>query len=142
EQAPLTWSYFQVLQRALARAQVYGSVLFTRVDIVHRPDIIAEMADLLLRAEGVEWSVVLGRFREYLIVSLRTHAESPSAGTIVREVIGARGSAGGHGHMAAGRLPLGGRNPEAECDRIEKRLRALLGVSHHRPRPLVPSVET
>ncbi|HBY93264.1 MAG TPA: hypothetical protein DEP84_04735, partial [Chloroflexi bacterium] len=105
EQAPLSWFYYQALQRALIRALVYGPVVFSHVGEVHRADIVAELADLLVRAEGVEWSVVMGEFREQLIISMRTHDETLNAGTVMREVVGTRGSAGGHGHMAAGRLP-------------------------------------
>lgn len=141
EQSPLSWFYYQAVQRALTRALVYGSVVFSHLDEVHRPDIVAELADLLLRAEGIEWSVVTGQFHQQLVLSIRTirtRDDSLSAGTVVREVVGARGSAGGHGHMAGGRLSLAGRDATAERERIEARLRALLGVARRRPRPLVP----
>lgn len=138
EQAPLSWFYYQALQRGLTRARVNGKVVLTHLDEIHRPDIVGELADLLLRAEGIEWSVVTGQFSGQLVLSVRTRNEVVNAATLVREAVGTRGSTGGHGHMAGGRLPLAGRDPTVERERIEARLLTALGADRRRPRLLVP----
>lgn len=139
EQAPLSPAYFETLHRALTRATVYGPVVFAHLGAIHRPDIAAEMADLLLRADTVDWSVVTGEFGGELIVSLRTTDRTQRCDTLIREIVGTHGSAGGHGHMAAGRIYLNGSDAATEGHRIEFEIRSLLGVTRHHVRPLVPS---
>lgn len=70
------------------------------------PDLGAQLADLFVRGEGVTWAAVAGRYGDQLLVSLRTFDPTAHAGELVREIVGERGSAGGHGTMAGASLDV------------------------------------
>lgn len=137
ERAPLPRRYFQVLADALHSATIYGDIIIVDVHIVHRPDIISELADMFLRLEGINWSIVIGQFDETLAISVRTSSPELRAGQLVRRAVGTRGSAGGHSVMAAGRIPLEGRDPVAERARLHRRFLELLGAERRRGRALL-----
>ncbi|MEE9206956.1 MAG: DHH family phosphoesterase [Gemmatimonadota bacterium] len=81
------------------------------------PDLGAQLADLFVRGVGVTWSVVAGRYGDQLLLSLRTFEPTAHAGELVREVVGERGSAGGHGTMAGASLDVRTLS-EAEYDTL------------------------
>ena len=62
-----------------------------------------------LRLEGLRCAVVLARFGDQFIGSVRTLSLKYDAGEMIQRVFDGRGSAGGHEGMAAGRVPLNGR---------------------------------
>ena len=68
------------------------------------PDLVAEIADLLLSYEGARYVLCLGQFEGSAYLSLRTEATDARAGSIMRQIVGADGAAGGHGTMAGARL--------------------------------------
>ena len=78
---------------------------------------VAELADLLIRARGTEWAVATGTFDGRLLISVRSSKPLAHAGDLVRGVIGDRGSAGGHGMMAGGQVSLEGLSEE-EVERV------------------------
>lgn len=121
EQAPLPRAYYRMLGRALASTRLYGPLVITEVGEVQRPDIVAELADLLIRMQGVQYAVAMAIYNETLTLSVRTRDSDQNAGQLVRRAVGERGMAGGHGTMAAGRIPLAGRDAEAEIQRLRRR---------------------
>jgi len=122
EQAPLPRTYYRMLGQALARTRLHGFLVITEIGNVRRPDIVAELADLLIRMQGIQYAVAMAVHNEMLILSVRTRNASQSAGQLVRRAVGERGTAGGHGTMAAGRIPLVGRDTEVEITRLRNRL--------------------
>lgn len=98
--------YFRSLHRSLERARTRGPVVISMLGNLDYPDLVAELADLYLRLEGVEWSFCLGRFEGDLLISVRTTQQDAAAGEILRNVVGAEGSAGGHGMTAGARVPV------------------------------------
>jgi hypothetical protein len=58
-----------------------------------------------------------------LVLSVRTRSQRRSAEKLVQEIVQDRGSAGGHGSMAAGHIPLKGETPQALQEEV--RCRAL-----------------
>ncbi|MBI3980154.1 MAG: DHH family phosphoesterase [Chloroflexi bacterium] len=97
--------YFADLQEALARTIVCGPVGRSSLPTPAYPDMVAEVADLLLRLEGLEWAVCFGWYDGCLLISVRTSRDDVDAGAVIRAVVGARGSAGGHDVMAGARIP-------------------------------------
>ena len=79
------------------------------------PDLVAEMADLLLRLESAQWAIVMGLYEDILIVSVRTRNQR-GAGRLIQAIVGDRGRCGGHGTMAGGQVPLRGQEPEKLAD--------------------------
>jgi nanoRNase/pAp phosphatase (c-di-AMP/oligoRNAs hydrolase) len=112
ERAQVPAEYFIGLDATLHAAQVYNDVVISYVGPTGRPDMAAEMADLLLRLEGTRWVVCMGAYRDNLILAVRTRSRRGGAGQLAQTIVGDRGTAGGHGTMAGGQITLGGEEPE------------------------------
>ncbi|MCS6771220.1 MAG: DHH family phosphoesterase [Kiritimatiellae bacterium] len=106
--APLSRVYFVRLQEALSRARVLRDVAWTHLSAIEQPEMAAEVADLLLRMEGIRWSFCTAELPGRLFVSLRSSRRAASCNRIIRAAIGRNGAAGGHDKMAAGYLETGG----------------------------------
>jgi len=105
-QAPLPRGYFSKLRIALDRATVYGNRIVSYLGHLDSPEMVAEAADLLLRAEEVEWAMCLGVVDGWLHLSLRTSGRDYDAGRVARNLGGRRGFGGGHHALAAAQIPL------------------------------------
>lgn len=118
-------SYFGVLMRAFASAQVYGNVVACDLGVTYIPDIVSETADRLVAAEGLRWAIVVGEYEDHMYASIRVNDRRYSAGKLVREVIGRYplGSAGGHGSMAGARIAFSAKTMRpASRTRARRRL--------------------
>jgi nanoRNase/pAp phosphatase (c-di-AMP/oligoRNAs hydrolase) len=96
---------------------------------VQYPDMVAEVADFLLRLDQVEWSAAIGTFEGCLHCSIRTTEREVNAGEILQRVLGSK-LAGGHDQIAGGRIPVG-TEPEARSRAaavVRDRLLSELGV--------------
>jgi nanoRNase/pAp phosphatase (c-di-AMP/oligoRNAs hydrolase) len=129
EQARISRSYLALLQGAFQATRLYGALSVTRLGALPYPDVVAELADLLLRLEEVRWAMVMGRYRGSIYVSLRTQAPRANAAREIRRLFNTLGKAGGHGMMAGGRIDVRANRLDAErIEReIERRARTLLG---------------
>jgi nanoRNase/pAp phosphatase (c-di-AMP/oligoRNAs hydrolase) len=105
--ARLPISYFHILRQALEGLLGVGNLVVTNLGPVDQPDIVPEVADLLLRMEGKTWALSTGTHANRLYLSIRTSNPRADAGNLMRRLIGRRGKGGGHGTMAGGwiRLP-------------------------------------
>jgi len=99
-------SYFGVFGRAIENAQVYDFACVSHLGRIDNPDMVAEMADFLLRCEDLRWTMVTGTYEQTLHFSLRSTDKNARAGSLARRVVGVMGSAGGHGQMAGGQVAL------------------------------------
>jgi len=118
--APLPRSYFTALRNALDAARIYGNRVVSYLGRLENQEMIAESADLLLRVEGVSWSVCFGVVGEWLHASLRTGDSELNAGHVARRLAGRHGYGGGHHTLAAVQIPL----PPEESDgaALERRI--------------------
>lgn len=105
-QAPLPRSYYAQLRIALDRAMVYGDRIVSFLGEIDSPEMVAEIADLLLRAEDVRWTMCLGIVDGWIHLSLRTIEREGDAGRIARNLGGRRGFGGGHNALAAAQIPI------------------------------------
>jgi nanoRNase/pAp phosphatase (c-di-AMP/oligoRNAs hydrolase) len=110
ERAQVPAEYFQKLDATLHAARVYDSVVIAHIGAMSRPDMAAEMADLLLRLQGIQWVVCTGVYKEALILAIRTYSRRGGAGALAQRIVGQWGTAGGHGTMAGGQVPLNGQS--------------------------------
>jgi len=151
--APLPRSYFARLQEAIHNVHTYGRVAWTHLPAVENPEIVAEIADLLLRMERITWSFCTAFADDRLVVSLRSSSASARCGQILKREVGKNGSAGGHHRMAAGFLDLTrfpDRNREALREeftrevlgRIERRSEASDEPLREMAQPLVKPPES
>jgi nanoRNase/pAp phosphatase (c-di-AMP/oligoRNAs hydrolase) len=121
EKPKLSLEYFRDYEKALSRTTLHKDVAICNMGNVLSDAIIPEVADLLLRIDGVRWSMCFGRSGDLLILSMRSTSRVYRAGTIIRSLVGKRGSAGGHKEMAGGQILLKGMTQE-EIDELSKRL--------------------
>jgi nanoRNase/pAp phosphatase (c-di-AMP/oligoRNAs hydrolase) len=138
---PLPQGYFARVNIALESARVYGDVLIFNLARVDHPEIVAEMADFLLRAEGVELVLGLGEFGGEGVLSMRTSDPAVNAGQLIRQVTAGYGSAGGHGQIAGGQIPglPGDAAGRAALETVlVQRLLDALGKADVPARPLLP----
>ena len=138
ERAQVPAAYFASFAATLRAARIYDDVLISYVGRMGYPDMAAEMADLLLRLQGVQWVICIGVFEDEIALSVRTLTKGGGADRLVQEVVGDQGTAGGHGAMAAGHISLGARDPELLARELGQRALSALGVVPDLPgRPLV-----
>jgi nanoRNase/pAp phosphatase (c-di-AMP/oligoRNAs hydrolase) len=138
EYPALPVEYFKSLSGTLRAARLYDDVLFAYLGQMSYPDLGAEMADLFLRLHGVQWILCMGVFGKDLILSVRAKSAKANAGKLVRTIVGDRGTAGGHGSMAGGHIPLRDDEPRKLARRIVARtLESLKGLTTLKPKPLV-----
>ena len=112
-----------------------GTILF--------PEIVAEMADFLLRLEGIETVLCLGCYSNDIILSLRTIRHDVNLGEIIKRLVDGMGTAGGHGMMAGGKIDNVPAGPDAisEIQRVvTERLLGELGLDCVAPRNLIEQV--
>jgi nanoRNase/pAp phosphatase (c-di-AMP/oligoRNAs hydrolase) len=105
--------HFVAVDRALRAAVVWGELLAINLGPLDYPDLVAEVADLMLPYEKARWVLCVGQHQGSVYLSMRTDLTTASAGSLIRRVVGARGAAGGHGMVAGGRLFANVRNEEA-----------------------------
>ncbi len=134
--------YFGSYSRAIDNARTYDRLLVFNLYQIDNPDIVAEMADFLLRVEGIDVVLGMGHYRETEILSLRTLDETVVAGDVMRQVVAGLGTAGGHGMTAGGQVrPLqGGSAVQRELEAtLTRRLLETLGMEVVRGRKLIPA---
>ncbi len=117
--APLMRNYYARLQEALAEARTLGPAVWSHLSHVEQPEIVAEVADLLLRMEGMRWSFCTANMSGRIFVSIRSNKAGARCSRMLRAAIGRHGAAGGHDQMAAGYLEVGAATG---FEREEKRL--------------------
>lgn len=116
---PLT--YYSNLHEALESLVSVDSLILSHLGDVEQPDIVPEIADLLLRMEGKTWSLCTGFYGERLYLSIRTTSSRADAGSVMRRLVGRRGKGGGHGMMAGGWVDAS-KTPPAERGKLQRQL--------------------
>jgi nanoRNase/pAp phosphatase (c-di-AMP/oligoRNAs hydrolase) len=129
ENARVPREYFKVFRDAVEEAMLYDKVVISVLHEVQYPDMVAEVADFLLRLDEAEWAMAIGVYGDNMHVSLRTTNREVNAGEILQKVLCSQ-SAGGHDMIAGGRIKILERGVAAEkaAVRIKDRLLKTLGV--------------
>lgn len=105
ERPALPEAGLRALGRALSRSKVEDGVHLLVLGRV-REDVIPQVADLALQAEGAGWAVAAGIVGKDLVFSVRNVGHVRAAGEVVRQVVEGLGVGGGHRSMAKGIIPL------------------------------------
>jgi nanoRNase/pAp phosphatase (c-di-AMP/oligoRNAs hydrolase) len=95
----------RALGRALARAEVRDGIHILVLGRV-REDVIPQVADMALQAQGAEWAIAVGTVNRDIVFSVRNVGYVRAAGEVVRAVVEGLGVGGGHRSMAKGIIPL------------------------------------
>ncbi len=132
--------YFATINSALEGTKIYGTLLITNLREIMVPELVAEMADFLLRLEGIETVLCMGHYNDGMVLSLRTLRHDINAGEIIKQLVAGRGTAGGHGMMAGGRVDNvpAKRRAISEVERfLTERILSGLSMGKVRPRKLI-----
>jgi len=137
--------YYSEVLTVLSTATIHGRVIVADLGDLRVPDMVPEMADFLMRLEGIRWSCVMGDYEDQLYVSIRTSDPEADAGVVIKKTMSGMGSAGGHASMAGGQVPMP-RYTAAEKEAVKRTfIEALLpqtGVADDGPtEPLIRGTE-
>jgi nanoRNase/pAp phosphatase (c-di-AMP/oligoRNAs hydrolase) len=105
ERPALPTSGLRALGRALSTTSVDDGIHLLVLGRVGE-EVIPQVADLGLQAEGAEWSIAAGLVGADLVFSVRNSGQVRAAGEVVRAVVEGLGVGGGHRSMAKGIIPL------------------------------------
>jgi nanoRNase/pAp phosphatase (c-di-AMP/oligoRNAs hydrolase) len=135
----LSRDHFIALDRACRMAICWGDLLAVNLGTVRYPDLVAEIAELMLAYDKARYCICVGEHEGQVVLSIRSEDEESHAGELIRRVVGSKGAAGGHGMTAGGRLHSTVRN-EAELkgiyDELVARMVAELSINSP-PSPLL-----
>ncbi len=123
--------YYRTLREALNNVRIYEDLVLCSLGRIAAPEMVAEVADLLLRLEGKQTVFCGGLVGQMYYVSLRTEG-TQDAYDLLRAALGGEGSFGGHGRLAGGciRLPDDDvRTLKRFERRLERNILAALGRS-------------
>jgi nanoRNase/pAp phosphatase (c-di-AMP/oligoRNAs hydrolase) len=128
EQAGLPRRYFRAFIEGLQAARVYDEAIVARLGRMLRPDLAAEMADLLIRLDVVRAVLCLGVDDDTVHLSLRLKPLLDGAGDLIQKIVGPNGMGGGHRSIAGGQVPLDGRSADEVMGEIEQRFLNVIGA--------------
>ena len=139
EQAQVPIEYFVNFDAALHAARLYSDVLIGYIGQMKYPDLAAEIADNLLRLKGARWVLFMGVYKQTLILSVRTRDLAGGAGVLIQKIVQDQGTAGGHGSLAGGQVPLRSRNPKQLAEKLKQIALKQLNVRPGTPgKPVIP----
>ncbi len=121
----LPLSFFGDIHEALERLEGLDNLILTHLGVVDQPDIVPQIADLLLRMEGRTWALATGQFGDRIYLSLRTTNPRADAGALMNRLVARRGKGGGHGRSAGGWVDASKLAP-ADRPRLQRDLAARL----------------
>lgn len=98
--------YYATLSVALTNARTYGPCVVTNLGDIDNPDMIGEIADLMLRHEGSSVALSYGFFQHTCLLSVRVANRDLDAGRIAHRLVGRNGTGGGHRTMAGGQVSM------------------------------------
>jgi len=113
--------YFTSFHTAIENSTIYGEVLFFNLYRIENPDLVAELADFLLRQQGVRYVLGMGWHCGTQILSMRSLDRKVQLGTVIQKIVVGIGTAGGHGMIAGGQI-----SSVAEDTESQKKLEQLL----------------
>lgn len=117
----LPLAYFQHLMDALGELRIYDGVALCSLGANVNPEMIAEVADLVIRLEGVRTVYCGGVTGDDYYISVRTAHGGDAWQAIRLAMDGEKGSCGGHGPVAGGAIQLDDTSPRT-WRRLERRL--------------------
>lgn len=131
--------YFRLLAAALGSARVCGRTVYSELAEVDNPDMVPEVADLLLRHEDADWSLCWGVHAGRILLSVRTSMADGDAGLVARKIVARKGTGGGHHAIAGGQIPLpaDGRGKQALSKLIRQRFLRATGNDQATPQKLI-----
>ncbi len=119
--APVPAKYFQTVEGSLANCLVAGKTVVSYIPDCGNPEIVAEVADLLIRLEGIRASVCYGICEDTIHLSARAIDGRANMAAKMKQVVRRIGTGGGHRVMAGGQVELEG-DPERRLALVQSRI--------------------
>ncbi len=92
---------------ALSMHWIKDKIIFMNLGKIEKEHLIAQLADMGIKVEGVEWSVAFGIISgTHIVISVRNTGSVQSAGRLLFELFDQIGSAGGHRSYAKAVISL------------------------------------
>ncbi len=129
ENARVSREYFKIIHKALEQCVIHDDVVIANLDKVSNPDIVAEVADLLMRLERIAWGFSFGAYNGDILISARAIDRSNDAGSLIREAVGDLGTAGGHEMMAGAKINVKDKTRKQKKALIRKLIRRVLELT-------------
>ncbi len=120
--------YFQL---ALNRYCIRHNRIYAFLGQVSAPDILVILADFLVRAGEISWTIVAGLYEDRLVVIFRNDGLRKNAGRLASKAFGRLGSAGGHLASARAEVPLEHTGMRLEADWQQWQDYLIHRVEHH-----------
>lgn len=134
--------FYQIIHQGLGNAVFFGHAILSHLDTIDSLEKPAVMADVLLRFDQVQWSLVTAVSDNKLVLSLRTSDPRLSAAEMMRRLVRKIGEGGGHRTKAGGIIPLANATP-TEIERIrntvKRRYLRSLHIKPGRGQRLIPA---
>jgi len=132
--APIPMDYFKTLADSLANCVVAGATVVGYVPSCVNADMISDVADRLMRLEGMRTAVCYGVCGDTIHLSARAADARGNTAQRVKRVVRRLGTGGGHRAMAGGQIPLEGDREKRLALVRERILKAF--APHKEPVPL------
>lgn len=142
---PSPRAYFKCFDAGLRDAKIYNDLLVFNLFDIDYPEIVAEIADFLMKVEGIDVILGIGRFKDEGVLSMRTNGGDNHAGNLIQKIVGADGTAGGHSMTAGGQVRPMPADPDEQREferQLVKRLLAETGRPETAPEKLVDQQDT
>ena len=102
----LPLEYYKALRAALNGIRIFGHVVLCSLGKIPNAEMVAEVADLLLRLEDKQAVFCGGLVGNTYHVSVRCEVGMRDAWFLIRDALGGDGTFGGHGTVAGGSIVL------------------------------------
>ncbi len=140
ENAPLSQEWYTDLVLAMQCTTLFGDVALCFLPKAEGPEIVGEVADLLVRGQRIRRVLCAAVFGNDLLISVRTAKDDEDACRLAVETIGDLGSGGGHACRAGGKIPdvvQDGVVPDSLEREVRARWLKACGVADLVPRQLI-----
>lgn len=140
DNAPLPRAYFADLLLAMQSTFLYDDSALCLLPRAQGPEIVGEVADLLIRCQGIHRVLCGALIGDDFVVSVRTERENDSAAKLLEKTLRGLGGGGGHAHRAGGKIAgagRAGRISDELQDELRTRWLAASGVDRQRGTRLV-----
>ncbi|NLX13275.1 MAG: hypothetical protein GXY44_06415 [Phycisphaerales bacterium] len=112
ENAPLPRSYYADMLLAMENTFIHDGAALCFLPQASGPETVAEIADLLVRCEGIHRVLCVAMVEGDVYLSARSSPRGGDANAALQAVLKGLGRGGGHRHRAGGKVPA------AACDGI------------------------
>lgn len=120
--APVPPAYFEMLRDSLTNAVLAGNVVVTFIRGCGNPDMFAEIAEMMVRLEGIRVSICYGACGQTVHLSARAVDDRGNLAERMRRVMAGIGTGGGHRSMAGGQAPFGVGEREKRLEQVRVRI--------------------